>query len=171
VISAVWAVAEGADGALWLGTSKGVFRGRPGGRWQRFSVASGHLRDDWVTALAARGTKVLVGTYNGGVASLEPAGDGSGFRASARCDGWVNLGGLAFVGEALHVATMDGLLRCAADAGAGCRPIAGAAPGRDVTAVAQGGGLLWVASRRGLGAVLLPSPSGAPRLRGAVGAK
>jgi len=84
-IGNVWAIAE-AGGQLWLGTTTGVYRGpatawtsKDGSddsaamldRWQRMSVATGHLKDDWVTAFAVRGDVVWVGTYNGGVARID----------------------------------------------------------------------------------------------------
>lgn len=173
----VWAVAEGDDGWLWLGTTKGLYRARPGDGWRRFSVASGHLRDDWVMALSVAHGSVWVGTYKGGVSRLtvdastnrsngdEPtAGD---YRATVVGDGWINPGGLAWHGDTLYAATMEGLF-----IGDGTTWIERrgereglAAPGRDTTCViaqespVQSDGSearrgpstrLWVASRRGL---------------------
>jgi len=152
IVSAVWAVAETGDGRIWLGTSKGLYGGRPGGRWRRYSVSSGHLGDDWVTALTVDGGRLWVGTYNGGVSRLEvrPGSEPSGAPVAP---GWVNFNGLLRDGEALWVATMDGLLRCVEPAGSPtltCRTVLGAAPGLDVTAVVTSPGGRWVASRRGL---------------------
>jgi hypothetical protein len=88
-IGNVWAIAETSAG-LWLGTTTGLYRGpatawtsKDGSddgaalaeSWQRLSVATGHLRDDWVTALATRGDVVWAGTYNGGVSRI--GGDAS----------------------------------------------------------------------------------------------
>lgn len=149
VISAVWAVAETDDGSLWLGTSKGVFRGRFRGAWRRLSVASGHLTDDWVTALAARGGSVWVGSYSGGVTRLDPSGPTLTATVLDR-ESWVNFAGLSLVDGNLLVATMDGLRRCPLASGA-CQALGAALPGRDVTAAAKDGETLWVATRRGLG--------------------
>lgn len=154
VISAVWAVAEADDGALWLGTSKGVFRGRFRGAWKRFSVASGHLTDDWVTALATRAGSVWVGSYSGGVTRLDTSGAALSATVIDR-ESWVNFAGLSLVDGSLLVATMDGLRRCPLGAGA-CQALGATLPGRDVTAAASDGTTLWVATRRGLGS-LTPS--------------
>jgi ligand-binding sensor domain-containing protein len=152
IISAVWAVAETGDGRLWLGTSKGLFGGRVGGRWKRYSVSGGHLGDDWVTALTVDKERLWVGTYNGGVSRFDVKA-GSEPSVAVVAPGWVNFGGLLHDSEALWVATMDGLLRCGESAGSAaltCRTVDGAAPGRDVTAVAASPVGRWVASRRGL---------------------
>jgi hypothetical protein len=77
-VASVWALAESRDRygrALWVGTSKGLYRWSLG-RWQpltRLSVASGHLTDDWITALAVDGDLLYAGTYNAGVVRLEAA--------------------------------------------------------------------------------------------------
>src|SRR5262249_21962383 len=78
-IGNVWAIAESPAGTLWLGTTTGLYRGPAAAwsskdgaaeapsAWRRFSVATGELRDDWVTALVARDGRVWAGTYKGGV--------------------------------------------------------------------------------------------------------
>lgn len=137
----VWAVAEDADGWLWLGTTTGVFRGRADdAAWTRFSVATGHLHDDWVMALATRDNAVWVGTYKAGITRFDISGDT--VTASPLGEGWINPGGLRWIGDTLYAATMEGLR-------AGETPVAGL-PGRDVTATARIGETLWIATRRGL---------------------
>jgi len=155
-IGNVWAITETSAG-LWLGTTTGLYRGPSTGwtskdgsddeaataeRWQRMSVATGQLRDDWVTALATRGDVVWAGTYNGGVSRID------GDAATALGGGWVNPSGLVWDGGRLLAATMDGLV---AGDGRGTAWTATAdLPGRDVTGAVRVGKTLWVATRRGL---------------------
>lgn len=163
-ISNVWAVDQDADGSLLLGTTKGLYQIRPDGDWQRFSVASGHLRDDWVMALERVGDTWWVGTYKGGVSKLAPvaADDGEHSAGQTRNDaqtrsathlggGFVNPGGLLWHRGALHAATMDGMLT---GDGTTWRPIERASTGRDTTALAVvtngSDSGLWIASRRGV---------------------
>ena len=144
----VWAVAEDADGWIWLGTTTGVFRGRADdATWTRFSVATGHLRDDWVMALALRDHAVWVGTYHGGVTRLDDAGSEAP-AAVALGDGWINPGGLRWIGDTLYASTMEGL-RTGDGASATWSTLAGL-PGRDITTAVRGGDTLWIATRRGL---------------------
>lgn len=141
----VWAVAEDAAGALWLGTTTGLYRGSESATtWQRFAVATKHLRDDWVTALAVSRDALFVGTYHGGVTRLELAST----AATQLGDGWINPGGLALDGDRLLAATMDGL-RSGDGTTASWTTHAGL-PGKDVTMVARAGKTLFVATRRGL---------------------
>jgi ligand-binding sensor domain-containing protein len=155
-IGNVWAVGQTADGALWLGTTTGLYRGPAtawtdkdpdgNGGWQRFAVATGALGDDWVTALAVRGDAIWAGTYRHGVFRFDGA-----LRTTALGGGWINPGGLTWDGATLYAATMDGLL-----VGDGQRDrwsTLAALPGRDTTAAVRQGDTLWVATRRGLAAV------------------
>jgi two component regulator with propeller domain len=135
-IGNVWAFAETPDGALWLGTTTGLYRSA-GDTWQRFAMATGQLRDDWVTALAVRDGEVYAGTYHGGITKLDRE-----LAASQVGDGWINPGGLTFDGDRLLAATMDGLYT-------GTTAI-GPLPGKDTTAALRVGGALVVATRRGL---------------------
>jgi hypothetical protein len=150
-IHATWAIAE-AGGVVYLGTSTGLYYGAlDGGAFTRASVASGDLRDDWVTALTLVPGGVALGTYSGGVTHLVfPAGGGRPI-ATHLGGGYVNPAGLTVRGGALLAATMDGLLsRPIADDAAPWHPEPGAASGRDVTAAKMVGSTLWVASRRGI---------------------
>ena len=142
----VWAVAEDSQGYLWIGATTGVYRGKSDdSAWTRYSVATKHLRDDWVMALAVRGNEVYVGTYKGGVTrfDLDPQQQPT---ASQVGDGWINPGGLRWDRGTLYAATMNGLQ---------------ASDGRswtamttytvdDTTATARVGERLFIASRRGL---------------------
>ena len=69
----VWALAGGADGALWVGTEGGLARLDKEGRWQSYSKAStqGGLPADRVQALAGGADGALwVGTYLGGLGNF-----------------------------------------------------------------------------------------------------
>ena len=134
---------------LLLGTTGGLFIGS-GQHFERLSVASGHLPDDWVTALAARGSTLYAGTYNAGVVKLErtPAG----FHAERLGGGYVNPAGLTMTGGTLDVSTMDGLL--VSTQGGRLERRDGVALGRDVTGVAVSAFGTFVASRRGVTKIL-----------------
>ncbi|MFT5429778.1 MAG: ligand-binding sensor domain-containing protein [Myxococcota bacterium] len=154
-VRGVWSIAEGQGKTLWVGTMRGVFHGsranrRTGRRrWTRLSVASGHLPDDWVTALAVDSAgAVWAGTYSGGTSRLTRNDDGK-WQAEQLGGGWVNVAGLTAVGDAMYAATMDGLMRWD-PAATRWRTIKRAAPGRDVTALVKAPGGLWVSSRRGI---------------------
>ncbi|NVB37814.1 hypothetical protein G6O69_08210 [Pseudenhygromyxa sp. WMMC2535] len=148
---ATWAVAPAKDGGLWLGTTQGLIRWRPDGTWRHLSMLSGHLEDNWVTALAVEnegGVEVVhVGSYAGGVVSLRPSPEQKEeWKVEVLGGGRVNPGGLRVVDGALHAATMKGLLVRegkrwrAAEVGLF----------EDVTKVLAVDGGLWIASRRGL---------------------
>jgi ligand-binding sensor domain-containing protein len=145
---ATWAVARSGDGTIWLGTMGGLYAGKDGS-FRRVAVATGDLRDDWVTALLVRDGDVFVGTYAGGVTRLRASG--TSFEHVHLGGGCINPDGLAFVGETLYAATMEGLLMRAAGDDSTWQTSTGAAPGRDVTAVRMVGDALWVGSRRGIG--------------------
>lgn len=179
-VSAVWALAEGEGDALWLGTSKGLYRWSSRRRRAlRFSVASGHLSDDWVTALTRHGSAIYVGTYNAGVvrlalrsaphddnAATSPAATARKKKVSALArwqstrlgGGWINFAGLQVVAKRwLLASTMSGLRATPLDPQGKVGPqtlfpLANAALGVDVTAAlpTHDGRSLWIASRRGL---------------------
>lgn len=155
----MWAIAETSAG-LWLGTTTGLYRGpampwtSKGGSddeaavadpWRRLSVATGHLHDDWVTALLTRGDVVWAGTYNAGVTRID--GDLATFLGG----GWVNPSGLTWDGDRLLASTMDGLVT--GDGQRATWTTTPALPGRDVTGAVRTGRTLWVATRRGLAAI------------------
>ena len=157
-VASVWAAVEDRQGGLWLGTSRGLYHwSRALRRYTRYSVSSGHLKEDWVTALTLHDDALYVGTYNAGVSRLTRDAEGQ-WSAAHLGGGWVNFAGLSVVGKTLYAACMSGLYSLpleprASEAGSTARfvLVPRAAPGRDVTAVTPGPqGTLWVASRRGL---------------------
>ena len=137
-IGNVWAIAEDTAGWLWLGTTTGLYRGHAGdATWMRFAGITGALQSDWVTAIAVRGEQIFVGTYSGGIVRID------GTAATQLAPGWVNPGGLVFVGDTLYAATQDGLQIVGGGE-------VGKLPGRDTTALARLDGTLVVGTRRGV---------------------
>ncbi|MBL0217986.1 MAG: hypothetical protein IPQ07_29415 [Myxococcales bacterium] len=143
----VWAVAEDADGWIWLGTTTGLFRGKADDTaWTRYSVATGHLRDDWVMAIATRDRSIWVGTYKGGVTRFDPTD--AGVTTTPLGDGWINPGGLRFLGDALFATTMEGVR--IGDGTSATWQTLDRMPGKDTTAAARIGDTLFISTRRGL---------------------
>lgn len=141
----VWAVAQSADGASWLGTRRGLFRVLDG-KVSRYRVASGHLPDDWVMALAVADDGIFVGTYKSGVVRL--AMDGDEATATTLGEGWINPGGLRWDGTKLWAATMGG-----PRIGDGRSPswdLGPTGPGKDTTAFVPTAEGAWLATRRGI---------------------
>ncbi len=146
VLGNVWAVAEDADGFLWMGTTRGVYRGKVGAkRWQRYTVSTGDLKDDWVMAIATHGRTVFVGTYKGGVARFQLGA--RKLRATQLGGGWINPSGLRVANGRLYAATMDGPRE---HTGLVWRVPVRKTLGKDTTLVLPTTKGLWVASRRGL---------------------
>jgi hypothetical protein len=106
---ATWAVAEGPAGTLWLGTTNGLYRHRRGRPVRRFSAASGHLWDNWVTSILVDGASVWVGTYAGGVSHLK-LGQGDAVEPEPWAgNAHVNPAGLSVARGTLWAATMEGI--------------------------------------------------------------
>jgi hypothetical protein len=148
---ATWAVASGADGTLFLGTTAGLYYGKDG-QFRRASVASGTLEDDWVTALAVDGEDVFVGTYSKGVTHLRFGAPE--LQAVHLGGGYVNAAGLVEHDGRLYAATMEGArVRAEHDDAAPWRVVAAPAPGRDVTAVGFLSSEVWLTSRRGIAVI------------------
>jgi ligand-binding sensor domain-containing protein len=142
-IPSVTAVLE-RGGTLFLGTTGGLFVGS-GRRFARLSVASGHLPDDWVTALASDGGAIYAGTYNAGVVRLEKS---DRWHAHGMGGGFVNPAGLRVDGDTLYVATMDGLWTSTRGSALARRDRGALGP--DVTGIAVSSRGVYVASRRGM---------------------
>lgn len=167
-VRAVWDLARAGDGAVWLASSWGAYRLAPDmatehafgpdiRRFRRFSVATGDLRDDWVTALAVHGDDVLVGTYKGGVTRLHPVGY-VGWQAVHIGGQHINLGGLTVGADLLVAATMQGPmqvdLRGVSSGAHGpasmLAPIPGRMPHPDATAVMLDAGTVLIGTRSGV---------------------
>jgi hypothetical protein len=153
----VWALAEASDGTLFVGSSNGLHwaaidRFRSAGPnkadFGRASLVTGQLADDWVTAVAISGDRVIVGLYNAGVAILRRAGHGLESVSADRGLGYVNVAGIRVLPDGkLAVSTMDGLRV----GGPGSWQTI-ATPNPDVTAVLPGlsGARYFVGTRRGV---------------------
>jgi ligand-binding sensor domain-containing protein len=146
---ATWAITEADDGTLWLGTTQGLIHWRRDGSWRHYSMLSGHLQDNWVTALLLEGDALHVGSYAGGVVTMRPKGEDERegqWSSEVLGGGRVNPGGLALIDGKLHAATMKGLL--IRERSRWARAEAGLF--EDVTAALSAPEGLWIASRRGL---------------------
>ncbi len=145
----VHAVAVTADGAVWAGTAGGVARLGPDGV-RTFTQVAGTLPHDWVTSLVPDGNAVIAGTYDAGLARLEPDGRGVALKDAGAV--WVNPNGVFRVGDALAVTTLgDGLVvRRGGRVVRHARATTGGLPSDDVTALAVFGGAVWIGTRGGL---------------------
>ena len=160
---AVWALAVGPDKTLYIGTTSGLFYAKLASlrtaataeatgkvAFKRVSMVSGDLPDDWVTALAAEGSALHVGTYNAGIVSFKREGEALRKNSAHPSLGYVNPAGITVLrsGE-LAVSTMSGLqVGRSAEAGVFRRV---PTLGEDVTSVLPtSGGRTWIATRRGV---------------------
>jgi ligand-binding sensor domain-containing protein len=151
----VTAVHVDARGTLWVGGLDGLARRRPDGRWSLLSAATGHLPDDWITALAAGGGgRLWAGTYDGGLALVSGAEKAHLLRErdGLPC-GWVNPHAMTLAEGALWIGTMEGGLVLRDRAGRWRRlGLRAGLPALDVTAVvpARTPGAMWVGTRGGV---------------------
>jgi ligand-binding sensor domain-containing protein len=145
----VWALAEAPDGTLFVGATNGLFWAtvRTGATFQRASLLSGALPDDWVTALLVQGDRVHVGTYNAGLATLRFENQRVRSDSVDGSLGYVNPAGLVAVShDTLAIATMDGLR-----VGAPGDTSLSETRARDITAIVPAWmGGFWIGTRAGL---------------------
>jgi ligand-binding sensor domain-containing protein len=106
----VTAVTVDREGILWAGGLNGLARRGRDGRWSHFQVATGHLPDNWVTALAPAPGGVWTGTYDGGVALLSGSRSSSQIykESSGLPCGWVNPNAMVWWAGTLWLGTMEG---------------------------------------------------------------
>jgi ligand-binding sensor domain-containing protein len=146
----VWSVAVTEDDGLWFGTSRGLWHRDPDGLWRSYTMASGHLDDDWVTSVAVGEGTVWVGTYAAGVSRLRPSASRPGGYAAAQLGGGrINPGGVTVAEGTVWVSTMQGLLTRRVDKG-GPWTRMNPLPGQDVTSVRLADDRVWVTTRSGL---------------------
>ncbi|MEO0324390.1 MAG: hypothetical protein AAF447_15625 [Myxococcota bacterium] len=154
------AVTTDARGRVWIGSLHGLFVFDPaegaGARFTRYTVASGDLPVDWVTALTTLGGRVVAGTYHGGLAWAR--GDGEGLRSerpgAALPAGWVNPHAMLAIEGRLWVGTQERGLLVGRRGDWQQLTTAQGLPSDDVTAVLRDGDDVWVATRGGLARVV-----------------
>jgi hypothetical protein len=150
---------------LFVGTPSGL--GAIEGRRVRFAVVAGEgkLPHPWVTALAASGEALIVGTYGGGLVRRLPPADASRSAVAGRYQPFVeteglkiNTGCLVEAGGRLWAGSDGrGLWRLSRDGGRFER-VDALLPSPRVTALAEHGGALWVGTDEGLTRLPLDEP-------------
>ena len=154
------AVTTDADGRVWIGSLHGLFafdpREGPGARFARYTVASGALPVDWVTALTTFGGRVIAGTYHGGLAWARRDGEGlvSERPGAALPAGWVNPHALRVIAGQVWVGTQERGLLVGRRGAWQQLTTADGLPSDDVTDVLPDGDGVWVATRGGLARVV-----------------
>jgi ligand-binding sensor domain-containing protein len=114
-----------------------------------YTTANSHLRHNWITALASVGDEWFAGTYGAGVLRLDSAGEWHSFADLQ--DGFVvNPNAMTASGEKLYAGSLDrGLFIFDRASGRWTNTTVGL-PSKNVTAVAAGGGYLYVGTDNGL---------------------
>lgn len=144
----VFSVLADKTGNLWMGTTIGLFRYGTNLKNKRYSVAGGHFKNGWITALKIHGNRIWVGTYNSGISGISLSKDKDVKHLGG---GFINPSGICFYKNYLYAATMSGLKRIKTDDKRGkWETIKNGAPGKDVTAIVPMDYSLWIGSRRGL---------------------
>jgi len=141
------AVTTDADGTVWVGSLHGLFRlDTHTGRYERFTVSSGDLPVDWVTALSRIDGRVVAGTYHGGLAWER----GDGFSAERMEAGWVNPHAMQTLDDRLWVGTLERGLLVGRRGDWTHLGVEDGLPSADVTDILRDGDHVWVATRGGL---------------------
>jgi len=113
-----------------------------------YTTANSHLKHNWITALARVGDDWFVGTYGAGVLRLDASGEWHSFP---ELDGFVvNSNAMVLSGGQLYAGSLDrGLFIFDRASGRWTNTAAGL-PSRNVTALAAGGGYVYVGTDNGL---------------------
>ncbi len=114
-----------------------------------YTTANSHLKHNWITAFARLGDDWFAGTYGGGVLRLDPSGEWHGF--SDLKDGFVvNPNAMVVSGDRLYAGSLDrGLFVYDRGSNRWSSTVTGL-PSKNVTALAAGGGYLYVGTDNGL---------------------
>ncbi len=151
------AVTTDRDGAVWVGSLHGLFRlNEESGDYTRYTVSSGDLPVDWVTALTTLDGEVVAGTYHGGLSWFgdEVRVEREGRRGVP--SGWVNPHAMRRIGDRLFVGTLERGLMIGRRGDWTTLSLNEGLPSDDVTDVlADGAGSAWVATRGGLAKIRL----------------
>ena len=114
-----------------------------------YTTANSHLQHNWITALVRLGDEWFAGTYGAGVERLDTAGQWHGFP-DLKEGVVVNPNAMLVSGDRIYAGTLDrGLLVFDRPSGRWTFADAGL-PSRNVTALAAGGGYLFVGTDNGL---------------------
>jgi ligand-binding sensor domain-containing protein len=114
-----------------------------------YTTANSHLKHNWITALASVGDEWFAGTYGAGVLRLDSSGEWHSFPDLK--DGFVvNPNAMAVSGGQLYAGSLDrGLFVFDRASGRWTNTTVGL-PSKNVTALAAGGGYLYVGTDNGL---------------------
>jgi ligand-binding sensor domain-containing protein len=114
-----------------------------------YTTANSHLKHNWITAFARVGDAWFAGTYGGGVMRLDPSGEWHGFPDLK--DGFVvNPNAMAVSGDRLYAGSLDRGLFVYDRGSNRWSSTAMGLPSKNVTALAAGGGYLYVGTDNGL---------------------
>jgi Two component regulator propeller len=150
--SRLTALARATDGALWVGGAHGAARWD--GAWSLARALDRRLPDDFVTAVAADGASLWVGTYSSGMARRDPGGGWSPVDGAPL---WVNPGAIAAWAGRVFVGTNGRGLAIFDGHAWRTLTVADGLPADDVTAFAVDEDGLWVGTRGGLARVVVPA--------------
>jgi len=114
-----------------------------------YTTANSHLKHNWITALARMGGDWFAGTYGAGVMRLDASGEWHSFPDLR--DGFVvNPNAMVVSGGRLYAGSLDrGLFIFDRASGRWTNTVAGL-PSRNVTALAEGNGYLYLGTDNGL---------------------
>jgi ligand-binding sensor domain-containing protein len=114
-----------------------------------YTTANSHLRHNWITALARMGDDWFAGTYGGGVLRLDASGEWHSFP-DLHGGFVVNPNAMLVSGGQLYAGSLDrGLIIYDRASGRWNNTLFGL-PSRNVTALASGGGYLYIGTDNGL---------------------
>ena len=114
-----------------------------------YTTANSHLKHNWITAVVPVGNEWFVGTYGAGVLRLDSAGEWHSFADLK--DGFVvNPNAMLVSGDRIYAGSLDrGLFIFDRASGRWTNTITGL-PSTNVTALASGGGYLYMGTDNGL---------------------
>jgi ligand-binding sensor domain-containing protein len=114
-----------------------------------YTTANSHLKHNWITALASVGDDWFVGTYGAGVLRLDPSGEWHSFP-DLRNGFVVNPNAMVVSGGQLYAGSLDRGLFIFDRASGRWSNTSKGLPSKNVTALAAGGGYLYVGTDNGL---------------------